>query len=187
MATIKKASAMSCAIYIAATRDTYSSANSWRVDLRFEMTEANRSAMKAGLDIPSTEAWPSKLGRIRLRDLGARIYVGSDWAMACGESLRYSEVYGIELRDAEIMAHTLKSIERALHKVREKYGSPADVGAWLRRLCEVTGVTEVHFSSEACALMAHPGQPDRAYDPSQADYQLRGICEKHCRKESQSA
>jgi hypothetical protein len=56
-----------------------------------------------------------------------------------GWEVRYQNVFSVDAREAQLMAHTLKTIERRMAKLDEKYGRAATFGAYLARVAQAIG------------------------------------------------
>lgn len=62
-----------------------------------------------------------------------------------GFECHYQDVYSVNLRQAERMAKTLKTIETRLDKLVTKYGHPTTFGAYLARVAEAIHATAFVF------------------------------------------
>ena len=59
----------------------------------------------------------------------------------------YRGVYSIDLGRAELMAATLKKLEKGLNKLAEEWGQPSTYGQFVLRVCKVLGCTRMAFDS----------------------------------------
>lgn len=59
-----------------------------------------------------------------------------------GMSVEYRDVYSVSLRDAELMAKTLRRIGKSYERANERFGYTDDLAVYCARLADAIGVTD---------------------------------------------
>lgn len=65
-----------------------------------------------------------------------------------GWEVRYHNVYTVDLRKAERMTKTLRTVEKRMEKLTASYGHPATYGAYLARVARAIGATTFVFHKD---------------------------------------
>jgi len=100
---------------------------------------------------PNAEYWPSKAGRIRVKDLGFAAWLGPG-RLPFGYELEYRDVFSVDAGDAKAMLQVLTTLQKRLDGLRDRFG-PADFMGWVRRVVDVLGIDEVRIYRDT--LRAH--------------------------------
>lgn len=111
-------------------------------------------------------------------DLALNAYVPEKGRGFWGPRVAYEDVYMTDLRQAESMVKALAKIDRALAKLRERFGYTEDFSAMFLRFADVLGVSEVYVTQ---AVQIHARRPewslsnDRVCTPQEAASMIRSI------------
>lgn len=67
---------------------------------------------------------------------------------AHGFRVLYQQPYSVDLKEAEVLVKTLRTVERRLDAARERDGAPADFPAFVRRAARALGIDLITFPTE---------------------------------------
>lgn len=145
---MKKTKPLPIVAYVHAARRTYSDAP-WIVSVTFAADVE---------DPPFDGMVPTRAGRVRLRDLSlnAMILRGQEYS----PRVEFSQVFSLELRDAEACVATLRTLHSRLRGVAEAYGPSTSLETTALRLFTLMGVSCVKVSKEALAVTYREEVPD---------------------------
>lgn len=90
-----------------------------------------------------------------------------DETFSYGWSTEYRSIHSIDLKDAERIVKTLRSIEKKLHNLEKQRGRCNSFGEYTGRVCEALNVTEIYFYT-------HKAQSCKYAD---SEYRLRPLGE----------
>jgi hypothetical protein len=94
---------------------------------------------------------------------------GKDWY---GWRVSYAEPYRVELPEAEAMVTVLRRIDRGMRRLAERYGSPADLAAFMSHLADVLGCRTAAFGRRVTAEHDFDGTGYRWMDADALRYWL---------------
>jgi hypothetical protein len=83
-----------------------------------------------------------------------------------GMSVKFADMYSVDLSQAEQVVRTLKTVEKSLDKIEQKYGRIAsdDFASYLARVASVFGIDKFVFYTEKNALKRDYSYDQNSYD-----------------------